>query len=220
MREHHRPAVAPLLRRAVAYEIGMWRSLYRWILRRPLALPPHTEAFGYLGVVKPILGVFIALSAIEIPIFDLIIRRTVPWEWVRHVVLGLGVWGLLWMIGLLAALRIHPHLVGPAGLRIRNGTTIDIAVPWAAVASVTAGYRSLPSSRTIQVEQGDDGAILNVSTGSQTSVDVVLREPVAVPLPKGRSEPVTEIRIYADDPHALVARAREHLATARPGTRR
>ncbi|MEU5938507.1 hypothetical protein ABZ807_04845 [Micromonospora sp. NPDC047548] len=217
MRKHNRPAVLVLLRRAVAYEIGMWRSLHRWLLRRPLMLSPGAEAFSYVGVVKPILGVFIGLSAIEVPIFDLILSRTVPWQWVRQVVLGLGIWGLLWMIGLFASLRVHPHVLDADGLRVRNGASVDIALPWTAVAAVAARYRSLPSSRTVQVEQGDAGPILHVATGGQTSVDVVLREPLTVALPKGPSAPVSEIRLYADDPDALVALARRHLGVGISG---
>ncbi|MEH0845393.1 hypothetical protein V6U81_23670 [Micromonospora sp. CPCC 205711] len=212
--------IPTLLRRAVAYELGMWRSLGSWLLRRPVTRPPGADVFSYSGVVTPILGVFIALSAIEIPVFDLILRHTLPWPWLRHTVLGLGIWGLLWMIGLLASLRQHPHVVGDEGLRIRSGTSVDLRVPWTAVATVSARYRSLPSSRTIQVEHEADAAILHVGAGSQTSVDVVLREPVSFPLPAGESAPMTEVRFYADDPGALVARARRHLAARLPGADR
>ncbi|MFD2766800.1 hypothetical protein [Micromonospora eburnea] len=207
-----------LLRRMVAYEVGMWVSLGRWLLRRPPALEPGAAAFSYVGVVKPILGVFIALSTIEIPILDLILRHTVPWRPLRHTALALGIWGVLWMIGLFASLRIHPHVAGPAGLRVRNGFSVDLLVPWSAVARVEHRYRSLPSSRAVQVEQADTGTILNIGAGSQTSVDVVLREPLSVRLPKGPSGPVHEVRLYADEPAALVARAREHLAVRLPGS--
>ncbi|MFU8852988.1 hypothetical protein ACNAW0_18660 [Micromonospora sp. SL1-18] len=205
-----------LLRRVVAYEVGMWVSLGRWLLRRPPALEPGAAAFSYVGVVKPILGVFIVLSTIEIPILDLILRHTVSWRPVRHTALALGIWGVLWMIGLFASLRIHPHAAGAAGLRVRNGFSVDFLVPWSAVARIEHRYRSLPSSRAVQIEQADTGTILNIGAGSQTSVDIVLREPLSVGLPKGPSEPVHEIRLYADDPTALVARAREHLAVRLP----
>ncbi|MFE9689035.1 hypothetical protein [Micromonospora sp. NPDC005806] len=206
-----------MLRRVVAYEIGMWLSLGRWLLRRPPALEPGAVAFSYVGVVKPILIAFIVLSAVEIPIFDLILRHTLPWPTVRHTALALGIWGLLWMIGLFAALRIHPHVADAEGLRIRNGFSVDFLVPWAAVARVGARYRSLPASRAVQIEPEEARVILNIVTGKQTSVDVVLREPLDVRLPRGSSGPVHEIRLYADDPAALVALTRQHLAVRLPG---
>lgn len=186
------------LRTVTAYESAMWRGLYRWISRRPLKLAPGDVAFGHAGPVKPAYAVFIALSALEIPIFDLIISRLVPWTAVRYAALAAGTYGLIWMIGLLGALLTNPHVVGDAGIRIRNGTSVDVTIPWAAVADVRHRYRSLPSSRAIQA----DGDVLNLGTGGQTNVDLVLREPRPL---LGRPEPVREVRFYADDPKALVA---------------
>ena len=42
------------------------------------------------------------------------------------------------MLGLLASMKVFPHLLDDAGMRIRYGTTVDIRIPWSAVASVTA----------------------------------------------------------------------------------
>ncbi|MEU0549018.1 hypothetical protein [Micromonospora sp. NPDC005979] len=219
-----RAAVGPLLRRAVVTEAAMWRSLYLWARRRPLPLGPGDEPFGYLGVVKPILGIFIALSAVEVPIFDLIVSHVVPWRPARWIVLGLGIWGLLWMVGLWANMTIHPHIVANTGLRVRNSSGIDIWIPWSDVAALRKRHRSLPSSRTVQVEQEGARQILNVSVGSQTSIDVLLRRPTTFDLPRGRSAPMDELRLYADDPDGLLRSARgtpapetDRRATAAPG---
>ncbi|MEU2702582.1 MULTISPECIES: PH domain-containing protein [Micromonospora] len=208
-----------LARRAVAYEWGMWRSLTRWILRRPYPVAPGAGTYAYVGGVQPILLAFIALSTIEIPILDVILRHTVDQPTVRHAAIALGVWGVLWMIGLLAALRIHPHVVDDAGLRVRNGTSVDVTIPWSAVARVAVRRRSLPSSRAVQYD-ADDPAVLNLGVGSQTAVDVVLRESLSVRLPNGPSKPVREIRLYADDPTALAEHARRHLPAAEQAARR
>jgi hypothetical protein len=205
-------AVRQALRTAVAYEGAMWRSLYRWTLRRTDTTGPGAVQFGYVGPVKPFLIVFIAVSAIEVPIADLIVSRLVPWAWVRFAVLAVGVYGLIWMLGLLAGLRIHPHVADDAGLRVRNGPHVDVSLPWNAVATVRRRYRSLPSSRAVQVERTGDDVVVNVATGGQTSVDVVLRGPTALAAGKATEEAATELRLYADDPDALVALAREHLA--------
>ncbi|MBM0274378.1 OrsD domain-containing protein [Micromonospora tarensis] len=203
-----RPSVGQLLRRAAVTEAAMWRSLYLWARRRPLPLAPGDEPFGYLGVVKPILGIFIGLSVVEIPIFDLIVTHVVPWRPARWIVLGLGVWGLLWMIGLYASMTIHPHLVGDRGLRVRLSSGIDIWIPWTDVEALRKRYRSLPSSRSVQVEQEGDRRVVSISVGSQTSVDVLLRRPLTVDLPKAGSAPVDELRLYADDPDGLLRSAR------------
>jgi hypothetical protein len=202
--------VLRLARRAVVYEIGMWRSLYRWVSRRPATTEPGAEAFGHAGASRPILLTLIGVSAIEVPILDVILSHT-GLEWLRPTALGLGIYGLLWMLGLLASQQVTPHVVGPGGLRVRSGTTIDVTVPWQAVATVAARYRSLPSGRTVQVE-GDPGRVLSIAAMSQTSVDVTLRTPTALGLRGGPSEPVTELRFYADQPDALVAHARRLLS--------
>ncbi|MGN9909070.1 PH domain-containing protein [Phytohabitans sp. LJ34] len=190
-----------MLRTVIRYETAMWRGLFRWLTRRPVQLAPGDVAFGHAGPVKPIFAVFIVLSALEIPIFDLVISRLVPWSTVRYAALVAGVYGLIWMIGALGALLTNPHVVGDAGIRLRNGTSIDITIPWDAIASVRHRYRSLPSSRGVQVE----GTVLHLGTGGQTSIDVTLREPLTLPV---HEDPVDEVRFYADDPNALVALAR------------
>lgn len=150
------------------------------------------------------------VSAIEVPVAHLVL----PWEFAQRISLVIGVYGLFWMVGLLASLHVHPHLVDDSGLRIRYGLNVDVRVPWEAVATIRTRRRSPPFSRTVQVEQGESGDILHIALSSQTSIDVTLRQPTTFSLPKGTSEPVTELRFYADDPDdpdALVARAREHL---------
>ena len=95
-------------------------------------------------------------------------------------------------------------------LRIRYGTTLDMTIPWDAVASIGVRHRDLPSSRTVQIGRLESGTVLHVGIASQTSVDVALRDPVTVRLPMG-SERVAELRFHADDARALVACARQHV---------
>jgi hypothetical protein len=195
-----RSTVGPLLRRAAEMEQAAWRSMYLWLRGRHRRPVPGRQPFGYVGVIKPILWVFIVLSAVEIPIFDLIVKNVVPWRPARWILLVLGVWGLLWMLGLLATMTIHPHVVGAAGIRVRHGATVDFTVAWDDVESVGKRYRSLDSNKSVQFEQDGERRVMNVGVGKQTSVDVRLRRPMTFPLPNGPSEPVDEVRLYADDP--------------------
>ncbi|HEU4421303.1 MAG TPA: PH domain-containing protein [Pilimelia sp.] len=201
-----------LARKAIRYELLMWRGLYRWTLRRPRASGPGAAAFPYAATLTPLLLAFIGVSAIEIPILHLIL----PWETARLVSGMLGLYGLFWMVGILACMRVYPHVVSDEGVRIRYGFTVDVTIPWDAIATVRTRNRPLPKNRTVQVERTDDGLVAHVVVLSQTNVDITLRRPAVVPLAKTGGEPVTELRCYADDPAALVARARERLKAELP----
>lgn len=190
------------------YELGLWSALVRWVFRRPIAAEPGATLYPYSSTVKMLMVVFIGVSAVEIPIVHVIL----PWATARHVLDAVGVYGLLWMLGLWAGMVRNPHTVGPSGLRIRGGTTLDQPIAWAAIREVRMRRRSLPPEGQIQLEEAGDQRILSLGVGSQTSVDVILREPMPVAVAKAKGRPVTQVRFHADDPDALVAEANRRLA--------
>ncbi|SDC81563.1 hypothetical protein SAMN05660690_2673 [Geodermatophilus telluris] len=203
-----------LARRAVVYEIGTWRSLARWLRRRP-DVAAGADAFPYASAVSPVLWTFVVLSAVEIPLVDLLL----PWPSLRAALLVAGVYGLLWMVGLLASMTVYPHAVDGDGLRVRSGFSVDVRVPWAAIAAVRVRRRSVEGSRTVVVEEGERRAV-SVTVVSSTQVDVELRTPLVLPLARTGGRPVDELRLAADDPAALVRRLRQgiadHAAAAAP----
>jgi len=140
-----------LARWLVVLEIGIWRSLFLWVTRRVSGQGPGVERFSYAKQISPVIGVFIFVSAIELPVVHVL----VPWDGVRLVLDVLSVWALLWMIGLLASMRVFPHLMDERELRIRHGTTVDIHVPWASIASVAGRRGSVPSGKAVVVEPTD-----------------------------------------------------------------
>jgi len=194
-----------LVRRAVLYELGMYRSLFRWAVRRPSVPDRGATRFGYSVLVSPVIWIFIFVSAVEVVAVELML----PWESLRLTFLVVGIWGLVWMFGLLAGLKVHAHLVSDAGLRIRYSTNVNILIPWEDIVEIQNRRRDLDRSKAVQVVQTESGAVMSVGVLKQTNVEIVLSEPRSVTLPKGPSEPVTAIRFYADDPRALIRKARE-----------
>lgn len=71
-----------------------------------------------------------------------VVHLLLPWETVRLLADVLSIWGLLWMLGYLASVKVFPHLLAEDELRIRYGTTVDIAVPLEAIAEMTSQRRS------------------------------------------------------------------------------
>jgi len=103
-------------KRALMLELSVYANIGRFIARRP-AVPRGAAGFSFHKPVMTILVIFIVLSAVEVPIFDLIVHR---WPAVRITLLVLGIWGVTWMFGLLCAYLMRPHTVGPAGIRVRG----------------------------------------------------------------------------------------------------
>ena len=198
-----------LIRRVISFELALYRSLFRWVTRRP-DIPAGSDGFAYVGAVAVLMWVIVGGSAVEVVGLHLIL----PWERVRIAMDILGIWGLFWMLGLTASLHVYPHLATGTGLRIRNGTGTDITVPWESIETIGVRVRSRDGSGTLQVDRDEEGNVLNVVMASQTNVDVTLRCPLVVPAGKGKEEQVMSLRLYADDASGLVSRASEHLATS------
>ncbi len=70
--------VGPTIRRLVTAELRLYGTVLPWLLRRSDA-PPRTAAFGYVGVIRPVLWAFIVLSAIEAVVLHVLL----PWPAVR-----------------------------------------------------------------------------------------------------------------------------------------
>ena len=196
-----------LARHALVFEYHLYRSLARWVARRPDHGGPDDVAFTYARAVTPVMWLWIFASAAEIPLAHVLL----PWEGARTALLLLGIWGLAWMLGLLASLYVHPHLLGPRALRVRSGAMHSIAVPWDRVASVTHQRRDVAASiRTLQSRQLEHGVELQLEVSGQVNVRVRLREPTTVSTAKGEME-IVELSFFADEPRPLVAHARTLL---------
>ncbi len=202
-------AVLDLLRRAVVLELALWRALSRWLRRRP-DVPSGADAFPYAGAVTPVIWAFVVVSAIEV----VVVHVVVPWETLRWVLDVAGVYGVLWMLGLLASLRTAPHVVDDVGLRVRSGTSVDLVVPWEEIAAVRVRRRSVEGSRTVHLHSDGPRRAVSVNVGASTQLDVELRTARVLPLRRAGAEPVQEVRIAADDAAALARRLRAGMEAA------
>lgn len=196
--------IVTLSRAAWRAEVGIWKSLYRWAFRRP-RVPAGASGFAYHSPVLTILVVFIVLSAIEIPIIDLIVHDI---AWLRIPLLALGIWGLTWMIGLLLSFFTRPHAVGPDGIRARSGADIDIDLPWDAVASVEKSRDVVEKAPKIR-EEGH-GRTLALRIQNETNVLVVLERPVRTRL-GGSDVELDAVRLWVDDLDGFMTAVRTHI---------
>lgn len=183
------------MRRLWMMEIWGYLSIYRFVFRRP-KVPLGATAFTYHQLVMPLLTVFIVVSAIELIVVDLLVRR---WEGVRVTMLALGIWGLVWMFGLMLGFLTRPHAVGPEGIRLRCGAELDIPLSWDQVEAVTRRKRTAPD-RQPQISEDEHGTrTLHLHMQNETNIQIALRSPMTVHLPRG-TQTVSKIEIWADKP--------------------
>lgn len=196
--------------RAVRVELRIYESLWRCIVHRP-AVPADERGFGYFRPVRMILIVFIVLSAIEIPILDLIVHRWLP---IRIAFLALGIWGLTWMLGLLCAYLTRPHLVGGSGIRVRDGLEIDLPLSWDVISSVRViEHRSLEKSPRCFDDGEDRVCALRISDATNVEIRFEAATPLDLPglPPRGGVHECTVLRFWADEPEALLAEVRSQI---------
>ncbi|HJV14118.1 MAG TPA: hypothetical protein VJ625_09530 [Propionibacteriaceae bacterium] len=202
--------VGYLARRAIMMEIHGYQSLYRFLFHRP-KVPTGAVGFSYYRPVLAIMIVFIAVSAVELVVLDLIVRR---WAHIRIPVLILSLWGLIYMLGLLFGMLTRPHAIGPDGIRARNGAEIDVPLPWDIIESVTRRKRTILNKQPKITVDEDGQATLHLRTQNETNIEVVLKGRTEIRLPHGH-ETIKELTLYTDDPEAFMNEVRHHLGPDR-----
>lgn len=195
---------------AVKLEVTLYLALVRWIARRP-EVPPGTTPIGYSRLVAPMLMLWIFGSAVEVVVLDVLLSRW--WTPLRIPLLLVGVWGLVWMLGMLAAYRVRPHLLGEDVLTVRDGIHARVDVPLDIIAGTRSVDHDLPGLlKSVHVEGEGDAATLLIGVGSRTNLELVLTGPTALETPHGPTT-VTRVGLWVDEPREVAALLRSVAAT-------
>lgn len=206
---HRFARVLRFARRAWRMELDVYRSLYRFVFRRP-RVPAGASAFPYHAPVFTVLMIFIVLSALEVPILDLIVHR---WPPVRIAFLVLGIWGVTWMVGLALGYLTRPHAVGPDGIRVRQGAELDLDLPWELVRSVERAPQrdeKLPNKKLAKVVDEPGGRTYLVRIANETNVRIELERPIDVRLPHA-DDRIEAVRLWVDDVDGFMSAVRTHM---------
>jgi len=191
-----------LAHEALLLELALYRSLARWLVRRP-DVPAGATPIGYAQLAVPMMWLWIFGSATEVVVVEVVLRQLeAGWaEAIRLPVLGIGIWGVLWMLGMLAAYRVRPHLLTDDRLRIRNGARTWVDVPLAAVATSRIVEHELPG--IVRAVHHADGLLL-VGVSSRTNLELQLTGHLVLSTSKGEVT-ADRVGLWVDEPRAAAA---------------
>lgn len=198
--------VGRLAKRVVWMEIHAYQSIYRFAFRRP-RVPAGTVGFTYHQPILSVLIVIISVSAVEVVVADLIVHR---WPMVRIPLLILGIWGVVWMLGMLFGVVTRPHVVGPDGMRARYTAETDIPIPWTDVYSVARRKRVKRDGERAVTMDDDGEQTLHLRIANETNIEIELEQPSPLHTPRGVVT-VRRVTIWVDDPKAFLAEVRRYL---------
>ena len=202
--------IPALAREALLMELALYRSLARWIARRP-DVPSGATPIYYAQLVGPMLWLWIFGSATEAVVVEVVLRQ-IDAGWahaIRLPLLVIGIWGVLWMLGLMASFRVRPHLLSAERLLIRSGARTWVDVPLGAIATTRANGHELPGLlKSLHAED----ALLLVGVSSQTNLELVLTEPTKLRTSAGEML-ADRVGLWVDDPRAVTAQLRNTPVT-------
>ena len=194
---------------ALRLEITLYQALLRWVARRP-EVPQGTVPIGYSRLVAPMLWLWIFGSAVEVVVLDVVLSRW--WPPLRVPLLVVGVWGLMWMLGMMAAYRVRPHLLGEHALQVRDGIHARVDVPLERVAGVRRAEHELPGIlRSVHLEGVEPEALLLVGVSSRTNLELVLTGPTRLETPHGPTT-ATRVGLWVDEPREVAELVRRRLS--------
>ena len=194
---------------ALKLEVTLYLALGRWLARRP-DVPAGTTPIGYSRLVAPMLWLWIFGSATEVVVLDVLLSRW--WTPLRVPLLIVGVWGLVWMLGMMAAYRTRPHLLGETSLQVRDGIHARVDVPLDRIASIRPVDHELPGLlKSVHVDGEGDDAVLLIGVGSRTNLELVLTGPTTLKTPNGPTA-VGRVGLWVDEPREVAGTLRRLLS--------
>ena len=183
------------VREAIATELALYGQLLRWLTRRP-DVPEGATPVPYARLATPVVWLFIFGSTVEVVAFDLILSRW--WTFLRIPFLVLGVWGLVWMLGLMASYRMRPHLLTATDLHVRNMARTHIVVPLDSITQVRVADVDDSSIRSVRVVEDT----LLVLVSGRTNLQLTLAEGTTLSTPRGEIAP-SSLGLWVDEPREV-----------------
>jgi hypothetical protein len=199
--------------RLVAFELVIMGSALRFVVggwRRvvPAGFTYHRESgLRLLLPILPLLGLG------DILLLELVLLPHAA-VWLRVVIHGLALYGLIWLIGLYASLRTRPHQLADGRLTLHRGILGRLEVPVAQIASID----ELPGFADDWKKRAYCKGAIRIDVSGPTILELRLHtaaRPVGV---LGEGAAGTRVLVALDDPASFTAAIRRAIEPAAAAT--
>ena len=194
---------------AVTSEVAiLYYALFSWrtqpvVGARDLAFTYHRKS-GYVGL----LGTLAGVTVVEAAAVHLLVQgwsRTAAW-----VLTALSLYGLLWLLGFLQAVRLRPVLLAPDALHLRVGLRWSARIPYERIARVAPAGIAAPDRRA--------AGYLHAALLGAPRLLLDLDEPVEVEGLYGLAKRgVSRVGVTVDDHAVFMAELEARVRAASPG---
>ncbi|MFF8911704.1 hypothetical protein [Streptomyces olivaceoviridis] len=170
-------------------------SLGLWVARRTNGVGDADITVGYARAQAPTAYGLVFVFVIETVGVSFMLAE---YPVAHLIMLLLDLYTVFLVLGLHAAAVTRPHVVGPAGLRVRRGARLDLLIPLDRITSARYDLRFPDANKP------EDG-VLELAIASQTSITIELAQPVTAVSLLGRRSEVHTVRCHADEPRLAIA---------------
>jgi hypothetical protein len=196
--------------RAFTIEFQLWYYLGKWLLHRNKA---GEGEFTYHK--KSILLAFTIILLFVTPAEVFILGLILPWVWLKWLLSVASVYAFFWVVAVHASMVGRPHRLGESALLVRYGVLAGGEIPYGNIETVvTARTKNGPSGDGLRVVEAEKAAYFSI--GGETSIKLLLREPVRLDNWIKKTGPVSTVYIAADDPEKLAAALEKRLTSNHP----
>jgi hypothetical protein len=197
--------------RLAVKEPRLFFCLFRWAFRM---VRPTNDEFAYhkrslLRAIMPLLAVS---APVELAVVHVLALAFSPWWWLKWVLLVLGVYATLWLLGLYASLVALPHRCEEKGVRLRYGLLAEGFIPYADILDMVGTPRKAPHPGDGLSCVPEEDA-LYLATGGKTDAALRLRAPRSLRGFLKETGPASRIHLAVEEPDRLVRELRRRIET-------
>jgi hypothetical protein len=185
--------------------------LFRWAFRK---VRTTNDEFAYhkRSLLRAIMPLLVVSAPVELAVVHVLALAFSPWWWLKWVLLALGVYATLWLLGLYASLVALPHRCEDKGIRLRYGLLADGFIPYAEILDTAETHRRAPQSGDGLSYVPEEDA-LYLATGGKTDVALCLRAPRSLRGFLKETGPSSRIHLAVDEPDRLIREVRRRIET-------